>query len=435
MPNPRDTSQTSRWHAYVAAARGPLSALLACRLCTAIAFFGSIPFLVLRLSEDVGFPVSTATLLVGALTVAARVLAMPAGILVDRVGHLQVITGSAFLAAVALLLLGLSVQPAVAVAGLALYSVGAAAQYVAFNAVVPRFTEEARLPVAFALMGAMFNAGAVAGPAVSAVFLARRAYGETLIAASVFFALTSLLAILAQRRARAPSAPVPARGAPGGERPGTQPRLLVGCVLVLFVATWGLLQQLTLGLSPYTEHRFGSPGVAAAFFTGQALVALLVVPAAAGLMTTWSLQGKFLSYAAGTALLPVAFVAFAVVPPTAAALAVGLLIVLVTMSEALSVPAIGPLIAQLVPGHRHGRAFGAVGLAQAVGMGLGSLVSAGALQLAGPASGRYPMLWVIVAAVFAPPILVASLAGLRSLSGKDAEHARRAEAREGFLTE
>lgn len=166
MPDHRDASQASasRWHAYVAAARGPLAALLACRLCTAIAFFGSVPFLVLRLSEDVGFPVSTATLLVGALTVAARVLAMPAGVLVDRVGHLQVITGSAFLAAVALLLLGLSAQPAVAVAGLGIYSIGAAAQYVAFNAVVPRFTEEARQPVAFALMGAMFNTGATARP-------------------------------------------------------------------------------------------------------------------------------------------------------------------------------------------------------------------------------------------------------------------------------
>lgn len=430
MPDHREASQASasRWHAYVAVVRGPLAALLACRLCTAIAFFGSVPFLVLRLSEDVGFPVSTATLLVGALTVAARVLAMPAGVLVDRVGHLQVITGSAFLAAVALLLLGLSAQPAVAVAGLGIYSIGAAAQHVAFNAVVPRFTEQARLPVAFALMGAMFNTGAVAGPAVSAVFLARRAYGETMIAASVFFALTSLLAVLAQRRVQAPPAPFIGQHAPGGEPAGPPPRLLVGCVFVLFVATWGLLQQLTLGLSPYAEDRFGSPSAAAAFFTGQALVALLVVPAAAGLMTTWSLRNKFLSYAVGTALLPAAFVALAAVPPTAAVLAVGLLIVLVTASEALSVPAIGPLIAQLVPGYRHGRAFGAVGLAQAVGMGLGSLVSAAALELAGPASGRYPMLWIIVAAVFAPPILVASVAGLRSLSRRDAERAPRAAA-------
>ncbi len=165
------------------------------------------------------------------------------------------------------------------------------------------------------------------------------------------------------------------------------------------------------------KYWFASPSSAAVFFTVQAFLALLAVPLAAAFMTAWSLRQKFLSYAAGTALLPVAFLTFASVPSRAAMFGIGLLIALITLSEALAAPTVGALIAQIVPRQRHGSAFGTLGLAQAAGMGLGSLLSAGALAWAGPTSGYYPLNWVVVAGVFAIPILGATYMGLHSMPG------------------
>jgi len=416
------TQQKSRWLAYAEVARGRLLVLFICRLLAAIAFFGSTPFLVLRLSEDVGFSLSSATLLVGILTLVTRTLAVPAGALADRVGHMRTITGSALLLSGALFALGLTTHPGMAVFALALYSMGAAAQYVAFNSAIPHLAAPAHLPIAFGLMGSMFNLGAICGPALSGVFISRHAYGEALIVAGVASALSSPLALFAQRREGSASTTTTTPEAKRKFQDSTgQPRFLVVSVIVLFISTWGLLQQLILGLSAYTKYRFASPASAAVFFTAQAFLALLAVPLAAAFMTAWSLRQKFLSYAAGTALLPVAFLAFASVPSRAATFGIGLLIVLISLSEALAAPTVGPLIAQIVPRQRHGSVFGTLGLAQAVGMGVGSLLSASALAWAGPTSNYYPLTWAIVAGVFALPILGATYMGLRSMPG-DAIH-------------
>jgi MFS family permease len=393
---------------YLGLFRSPLGWLLGCRFVTATAYFGSVPFLILRLTEDLQVRRATAAWLIGGVTLLSRILAMPVGLLSDRIGQMPLLAGAGLISSAALIALALDGDPWLVVLMLITYGVGSAAQFVGFNAVIPTLVDEARAPLAFALMGAMFNVGAVAGPAVAASLVGSGEYGLVLFAAGIGHAASGAMALYARRRVVARDV----TAEPGAEaEPPVNRGPLTAAFLVLYAATWGLLQQLILGMAPYASSRFGSPEPAAGFFGTQALVALVAVPLAAPFTARLGPVGRYAAYAAGTVVLLLALPAFALVPGGEPLVAVGVLVVLVTASEALAVPTAGALVARLVPKRRHGTAFGTLGLAQAAGVAVGSFTAGLAFSYVDAHPGQVQVFWWVVAGVFAAPVLVAAVTG------------------------
>jgi MFS family permease len=88
-----------------------------------------------------------------------------------------------------------------------------------------------------------------------------------------------------------------------------------------------------------------------------------------------------------------------------------MLVVLVTVSEALSTPALGSLVVGLSWPGRLGAAFGAVGLARAIGSFVGTALGAVLLQLASDSRQLWPF-WGSLALAFGLPAGVALVVGL-----------------------
>jgi MFS family permease len=380
--------------------------MAALRALTAFAYFAAIPYLLVVLTERHDVTFSVATLIVGGATLTARILAIPLGVLADRVGHAPVIAAAAAAGAIGLTAVVASDLFAIAVTGLLLTATGSAAQFVGFNAMVPGLAPAERTPMAFALVGVAYNVGVVLGPAVAGLIALLAGPPGALLCGAIAYAAATLPAILLARRPS--SSGVFPQLAEAEHRPSARGALLA--VVVLYGATWGILQSLTGQLAPYSLLRYGDAAYAAVFFTTQAILALVVVPLVAPRLARLGTFGRFVSYSSGTLVLLAALPILAVFPGSAWLGAMLTLTLLVTVSEAIAAPVAGALIAELSPRRRHGRAFGMLGAAQAVGIVAASL--AGAYGFASWADGDDGAgYWLLVAAVFAPAIVIAATAG------------------------
>lgn len=386
--------------------RSPLGAVVALRGLTALAYFAAIPYLlvVLAQQQDVGF--AAATLIVGAATLVARIAAIPLGSLADRIGQVSVIAIAGAAGAVGLTAVVASDLLPLAIVGLLLAATGSAAQFVGFNALVPKLVALDRAPLAFALLGVAYNVGVVLGPTVGGLLALLVAPRGALVFGAVAYGAATLIAIVLARRRNAPAPPAQAEVF---ESRSSLPGALLS-VVVLYGATWGILQALTGQLAPYALVRYGDASYAAVFFTSQAILALVVVPVAAPRLARLGTHGRFLAYASGTVVLVASLPVLAAFPATSWLGAMLTLTILVTVSEAIAAPVAGALIAELVPRRRLGRSFGLLGAAQAVGIVAASAAGAYGFATWGTDSDgvRY---WLVITAVFAPAIVAAALAG------------------------
>jgi MFS family permease len=379
----------------------------ALRALTAFAYFAAIPYLLVVLTERHDVTFAVATLIVGGATLTARILAIPLGVMADRVGHAPVIAAAAAAGAIGLTAVTISDLFPIAVTGLLLTATGSAAQFVGFNAMVPGLAPAERTPMAFALVGVAYNVGVVLGPAVAGLIALLAGPRGALVCGAVAYAAATLPAILLAWRP-SNSGVIPPL-AEAEQRPSARGALLA--VVVLYGATWGILQALTGQLAPYALLRYGDAAFAAVFFTTQAILALVVVPLVAPHLARLGTFGRFVSYASGTLVLLLALPVLAVFPGSAGLGAMLTLTLLVTASEAIAAPVAGALIGGFAPRRRHGRAFGLLGAAQAVGIVATSLAGAYGFATwteAEDGSGY----WLLVAAVFAPAIVLGGAGGI-----------------------
>jgi MFS family permease len=135
-------------------------------------------------------------------TIAAAGLALPAGVLADRVGRRELIVGSALLGGLSQLALGLSgaVLPMFVCQVLSGLASGASqsALYAAVGDVVPA----AWLGRAIGWLTLSFQFGFLAGPALAGISLNFLSLQQALVASAVPFAITAVLALVGVPRGR-----------------------------------------------------------------------------------------------------------------------------------------------------------------------------------------------------------------------------------------
>lgn len=392
--------------------RGPFAFVFVARLLTAAGFFGTIPYLVVALTESYHYGSTSATFIVGITVLVSRLASFPVGLAVDRVGVEGTLIASCVGSGAALA--GLALVPAplygAIVAAAIVQGVGSAGQSVAFSAWVAR-----RLPgqatLGFSSLAIAFSLGGIIGPASTAPFVLHANYRSPFaVAAALYGVAGAVLLMSAGRRA-----PTEFRRLVRAQSPrASVSPLLAGSFMGLYFVTWGLLQQLSVGLAKYFVDFFGSTGAAPAFFVMQSAVVILLFSAAGARMSRWKNDALFLSYAVGTLLIPVAFLTIAFVPRGSVALAVVTLTLFIAVSELASVPAAGALVANLVPSTRQGSAFGVIGLVQACALTVGTSLGGFALdyseRIAWP-----PAYWIIVSVAFGGLGVLALIAGVVAL--------------------
>jgi len=392
--------------------RGPFALVFVARLLTAAGFFGTIPYLVVALTESYHYRSTSATFVVGITVLVSRLASFPVGLAVDRVGVEGMLIASSLGGGAALA--GLALVPAplygAIVAAAIVQGVGSAGQSVAFSAWVAR-----RLPgqatLGFSSLAIAFSLGGIVGPASTAPFVLHGNYrGLFAVAAALYAAAGAVLLISAGRRG-----PTELRQLVSAQSPRVSvSALLAGSFIALYFVTWALLQQLSVGLAKYFVDFFGSAPAAPAFFVMQSAAVILLFSAAGARMSRWNDDRLFLSYAVGTLLIPLAFFSLALFPRGAVALAVVTLTLLIALSELASVPSAGALVANLVPSTRQGSAFGVIGLVQACALTAGTCLGGFALDYS-ERIGWPPAYWIIVTGAFGGLGALALIAGLIAL--------------------
>ncbi len=338
--------------------------LLVSRGLSSAAFFAFVPFLLMFLTARFGFSVKGAGITLGVLFVAARVLALPAGRLIDRLGPEAFITWSSL--ACALAVAGLYVVPSGAdVAACALIlarNTASSAQTIAYRVAIRRAATSASVRV-FSDLGVAMNLGAILGPMLVALS------GLT-GSLAVTFALHLAACACAPRGTRIATAVV----APAVAR--VRHAAWAGFV-ASYLVFWIVLQQISLALSYYCDHALGSAKLASVYF---AIQGALVIPGMLVVGRKLALRDHHRMFFASGLVLCAAYVAFGACGTAFPLARVVALAVLMTVVEVLAIPIADALVVALAPADQLGAAFGELALVQALGIGLGSVAGGLALQ-------------------------------------------------------
>ena len=145
-------------------------------------------------------------LLYTAFTLAAAGLALPAGLLADRLGRRRLLAGSALLGGLSQLGLGLSGAVAPMFACQVLSGLASGASQSALYAAVGDVVPAARLGRAIGWLTLCFQLGFLAGPALAGISLNFLSLQEALVGSAAPFAITTILALAGVPRGRRPGA-------------------------------------------------------------------------------------------------------------------------------------------------------------------------------------------------------------------------------------
>jgi MFS family permease len=343
----------------------------------------------------------------GSVIVISRVASLPVGLLIDRIGADRLLMAATTTFAVALALLGLLSNPIGILIAAAVQGAAGASQQVGFNAAMARRLPPDQSAAGFGLMSTANNIGIIVGPLATAPAIISGHLGEAYLV-SAALSVASAIALFGMRP------PGDAVEKPRDRRSHAMraelPRLTLLGFVGLYLATGGLLQQVAVGLAQYAQTFLLTPAAAPGFLVSQAVLAMVLVPVAGGVMKDWPPRRLFASYGSGTFLLAVAYLAFAATTSRTVWFGILVAVLIITLSEMAAVPAAGALVAAAVSRNRQGGVFGLLSFAQTVGLASGAALGGVAIQIAAVA-GSPPLYWLLVSALFGGIALLSFLIG------------------------
>lgn len=326
---------------------------------------------------------------VGFAFLAAGVLGLPAGLLggriSDAVGRRPVILVGAAAQAVLPALLALPFTGPWAAAGiLMVLTVFGTVRWAAQSALMADLVPEERREAAFGSFRVAFNVGAVAGPLLGAALVT--VAWPALHAGVAVLGLGSFLAAL-----QLPRLPAPARAHAGGRTPLRGVLLTPVFALVFGGAALAMVVyssfEALMPVSLTQTHGYAPAAWGLVFAVNPVLVVLFQLR-----VTRWT-QGMPAGAKLALALLVMGG-SFLVLPFTAAAPALVLMVVVFVVGEMLWAPTADALAARLAPEDSRGAFLGAIGVAPWLG---GALAPAAGLQVR--AAWGDGVMWVTVAAI------------------------------------
>lgn len=387
-----------------------MAAVLASRVFGSSAYYSLFPYLLLILTGRFGLGVWGAGVVVALMLLASRLLAVPAGRLIDRKGPGLFILGSnlASVAAIA----GLMLIPAEATGAVVLLllvrGAMASGQGVAYQVLIRRRSDEASMVKSYAHLGIAANLGVIIGPLAASQ--ARSEAVAALWMPLAFHVVSAILALGIGREAEEAPAGSAAIAADPGKAAG---RGLSIPFLLAYAMQWVLLQQIILSLAYFCTRILGDGQLSGLFF---ALQGALIVP-------TLYIAGRYLGvvgegrralvFILGCVVLAASYLVFGMLAPGFPLYSILVFAIILTAAEALSVPIGDAYIANSGPPRSLGSTFSLTALLQSCGMAAGAILGAGLIAYL-EGIGRMDLFWQICGGagllVFASAALAASAA-------------------------
>lgn len=387
------------------------AATLASRGFSSSAYYSLFPYLLVFLTDAFHLDVWLGGMVVAAMLMAARGLAIPAGHFVDRHGPRPVIIASNLASAVAILALTtVSHSAAMLVIALLLFRGAiASGQNVAYQVVTYRHFDEAMLVKGYGYLGMAANLGVIAGPVATTLV------GPTSLAAllvpAVFHGLSACAALfirLEPRRKRAGDEDLK----PSGEQSenGSPRQALSLPFMIAYAAQWLLLQQIVLSFAYYCTNVMGQSRLSGLFFGLQGALIIPTLYFATPRLATFASRDRPAIFIGGCILLSLSYVIFGTLSLPFPLYAVLAFAVVLTASEALSVPIGDAHIAGSGNAASLGMTFSLVALLQSLGMTIGSVFGAALMWRLQKAGAAY-LFWQLIGAgglaIFLPTFLIA----------------------------
>jgi MFS family permease len=368
------------------------------------------PFLVLYLHDVRGLSFQTAGLFIAVRGAVGFLLAVPAGVLVDRLGARTVAVGSLVIAALSWLALTRVSTPleAYAVAGLIGASNGGF--WPAYSTLLAGLAPEDKVHDAFSIANLMRNAaiglGAVIGGLVAST-AHPQSYTLLFVINALSFTGYAVVAAALPAAKRVATHARPAVADRYRDVIGDRGLLAVVAVNASFIATFTAANSF---VAPYLHDHAGvsEAGIGLAWAINTAAIVLLQLPVARLMRGRRYMAGIAVGAVLwATSLLIIAAAGVATVGEAAVAM-VSLAFVLYAATDCLLTPTQGAMVAQLAPDYLRGRYMAVSSMSWEVGAFVGPAV-AGVLYAARPTA-----MWLVFAGL-AAITAVASLLGERLL--------------------
>jgi MFS family permease len=354
------------------------SALLISRAFTIAVYFAVVPFAVIVVSGQFVVTPAVVALAVGVLTIGGRMLALPAGRMIDKFGA-RFVVASLLIAITLTSCLQLIIAPRmVLILVIIMLAIAAPIFNIGFRVLVTQTIAAGQLSLAFGWLGSFVNLGIIVGSGSAGLLLAYLDQIQILLLVPILaLAALSLLPFMAKERA-AESAVTKAIGLnkPNRSETAVLSRQQFRGVMLNTIVVSAHIQILIIALADYAYRKFGVTGYAATFFSIQAAMVIVVFPLFGFFTQQLSTMQRLKIYHLGSVLVPISLLAFAVFPAAYPFLAIVMLAVVITIGEALSMPSLDVLITNSSKTTKLGRAFGKLITVQTIGMGVGTILSA-----------------------------------------------------------
>lgn len=388
------------------------AAILASRVFGSSAYYSLFPYLLLILTERFGLGVWGAGVVVALMLLVSRLLAVPAGRLIDRHGPGPFILGSNLASMGAITGLILIPPDAIEAVILLLLVRGAMAsgQGVAYQVLIRRRSDEASLVKNYAHLGIAANLGVIIGPLAAS-------YGGSasvvpLLLPLVFHTASAFLALGIGTEQE----PAPATG--GEAEPATNmeagPGLSVP-FLAAYAVQWVLLQQIILSLAYFCTNVMRDERLSGFFFALQGALIIPTLYVAGRYLGLVGEKRRALIFILGCVILAASYLIFGTLALAFPLYSIIALAVILTAAEALSVPIGDAYIASSGRARSLGSTFSLIALLQSVGMALGSILGAGLIAYL-EGTGQMRLFWQIWGAAGLAFFLAAAIAAMRAQS-------------------
>jgi MFS family permease len=363
------------------------------RVFSSASYYSLFPFLIDLLTRKFDFGMVAAGGAIALMLLASRLFAMPAGRVIDRYGPVAFIVASNAVSMICVIALDLVDGNAALLTTLLLLVRGmaGAGQSVAYKVITHRLSDKDGLTKAFSNLANAANVGVVLGPMLSTF---PRVVGMTELGVVAGFHFLSLLAVLWVGWTAAQTDRTRTEPAALIEDPHlSHSRAVFKAGAIAYIVEWMLIEQVILMLAYDCQHRLDSKELGAAFFSIQAAISIPVTYLAGRIITSKTQHHYLLSFAIGGLILALSFLSFGVLSEVNGLVGVAVFAILITLSEAIGVPASDAYISTLYPGGI-GRSFSYASLLQAVGLAVGAISGAGlmaALENHGESQLFWPM--------------------------------------------
>ncbi len=353
-----------------------LKTILLCRVFSTAASTGLVPFLVFTLTGHFRISKGTAVLAVGLILLLPRFFGDTVGRTVDLWGAHRVLVASGV--ACALAYAGLAVIEASSSLGmvicLAILGIANVGILISYRAFIGKFADDKNLTIRFSWLSTAFNLGYVLGASFAGTLIAIGSYKDVFVAGATLSLISVVLIGPALKRYSKTSLAAPKfRPPPELQREG---RASLRPYLFNVAITALLLQLIILTVAFYFDEIHDSAALVAVFFSFQSLALIFTLPLTGAAFREANTKNLYRSFVLATVILAGGVTAFTLVPPHNGVLAVIVLAIVTTLSQAIAMPTSDATITKLAGREQLGLAMGRAANASAIGSAIGMALAA-----------------------------------------------------------